>query len=305
MNECDAEILAINCSVSAVWMPTVMSSGITNGALGVWSLDLEEAASAMTEVWSTDWYLVPLQYDCQHCGAQADGFGLVLGPNTQISVGIATRNWEVERLDLYGAVRSWKRAERQGCEFITGMSENRLHFSQGELLLVCEHCRGETGLDVVASAAMENFVQWGSLRAMRNERQMIVARSVDIAKFHDGTIIDFDRAIGPSFAVVARGTCHSGDRGQGRIEILLDLSAGLYAWSTRFGDHGSENAWSALSAVSGRQIATMVEQLEQAEIALTSLSCIDHTGPVCLFAFQQIVDGLLMEGGYAWAEREN
>ena len=60
---------------------------------------------------------------------------------------------------------------------------------------------------------------------------------------------------------------------------------------------------SALSAVSGRQIAAMVDQLAQAEISLTSLSCVDDSGPVCLFAFQQIVDGLA-EGGYAWAERE-
>jgi hypothetical protein len=44
----------------------------------------------------------------------------------------------------------------------------------------------------------------------------------------------------------------------------------------------------------------MVEQLALAEIDLTSLSCIDIAGPVCRFAFQQIVDGL-MAGGYVWA----
>jgi hypothetical protein len=103
--------------------------------------------------------------------------------------------------------------------------------------------------------------------------------------------------------VVARGTCHNDIRGQGHIEILLDLSAGHFAWSTMFENHGTKNAWSALSAVSGRQIAAMVDQLAQAEISLTSLSCVDDSGPVCLFAFQQIVDGLA-EGGYAWAERE-
>jgi hypothetical protein len=150
----------------------------------------------------------------------------------------------------------------------------------------------------MASAAMENFVQWGSLRAMRNERRMIVARAADIAKFHDGTVIDFDRAIGPSFAVVARGACHSDSRGQGRIEILLDLAAGYYAWSTTFENHRSQKAWSALSAVSGRQITTMAEQLLQSESQLTSLGCTDDAGPACRFAFEQIVNGL-MAGGYA------
>lgn len=201
----------------------------------------EKPPSVANEVWSMDWYLVPLQFDCQHCGTQANGYGLVLGPNTEVSERALAGNWEVERLGTYGAVRGWKRAGRQGCEFITSMSEDRLRFSQGELLLGCERCGGETELDAVAPAAMENFVQWGSLRAMRNERRMIVARAADIAKFHDGTVIDFDEAIGPSFAVVARGTCRSCDRGQGRIEILLDLSAGLYAWSTKFGNHGPEN----------------------------------------------------------------
>ncbi len=263
----------------------------------------EETGSIMTEVWSTDWYLVPLQYDCLHCGAQTGGHGLVLGPSTQVSEGIAAGNWGIERLDAYGVVRGWRRRERQVCDFITNMSEARLRFSEDELLLICEHCGGENGLDVGVPVAMENFVQWGSLRALRNERRMIVARAADIARFHDGTVIDSDGGVGPSFAVVARGTCHNDIRGQGHIEILLDLSAGHFAWSTMFENHGTKNAWSALSAVSGRQIAAMVDQLAQAEISLTSLSCVDDSGPVCLFAFQQIVDGLA-EGGYAWAERE-
>ncbi len=252
----------------------------------------------MSEVWSMDWYLVPLQYDCRHCGTQADGYGLVLGPNTQVSQGTTAENWDVDRLGTYGAVCGWKRAGPQRCEFITAMSEGRLRFTKDELLLACEHCGGRTGLDAVAPTAMENFVQWGSLRAMRNERRMIVAKGADIAKFHDGTVIDFDRAIGPSFAVVARGACHNDSRGQGRIEILLDLAAGHYAWSTMFGNRGSQKAWSTLSAVSGRQIATMVEQLALAEIDLTSLGCIDDAGPVCRFAFEQIVNGL-MASGYA------
>jgi len=258
----------------------------------------------MTEVWSTDWYLVPLQYDCLHCGAQTGGRGLVLGPNTQISDGIADGIWEIERLAAYAAVREWQRPRRQGCDFITGLSEARLRFSEDELLLICEHCGGENGLDVVTPTAMENFVQWGSLHALRNERRMIVARAADIARFHDGTVVDSDGIVGPSFAVVARGACHNDIRGQGHIEILLDLSAGHYAWSTMFENHGAENAWSVLSAVSGRQIAAMVDQLAQAEISLTSLSCVDDCGPVCLFAFQRIVDGLA-EGGYAWAEQES
>ncbi|MBN9237251.1 MULTISPECIES: hypothetical protein [Phyllobacteriaceae] len=252
----------------------------------------------MSEVWSMDWYLVPLQYDCRHCGTQADGYGLVLGPNTQVSQGTTAENWDVDRLGTYGAVCGWKRAGPQRCEFITAMSEGRLRFTKDELLLACEHCGGRTGLGAVAPTAMENFVQWGSLRAMRNERRMIVAKGADIAKFHDGTVIDFDRAIGPSFAVVARGACHNDSRGQGRIEILLDLAAGHYAWSTMFGNRGSQKAWSTLSAVSGRQIATMVEQLALAEIDLTSLGCIDDAGPVCRFAFEQIVNGL-MASGYA------
>ena len=252
----------------------------------------------MSEVWSMDWYLVPLQYDCRHCGTQADGYGLVLGPNTQVSQGTTAENWDVDRLGTYGAVCGWKRAGPQRCEFITAMSEGRLRFTKDELLLACEHCGGRTGLGAVALTAMENFVQWGSLRAMRNERRMIVAKGADIAKFHDGTVIDFDRAIGPSFAVVARGACHNDSRGQGRIEILLDLAAGHYAWSTMFGNRGSQKAWSTLSAVSGRQIATMVEQLALAEIDLTSLGCIDDAGPVCRFAFEQIVNGL-MASGYA------
>ncbi|MCO5067022.1 MAG: hypothetical protein M9924_21890 [Rhizobiaceae bacterium] len=260
--------------------------------------------SAASAVWSMDWYLVPFQHDCQHCGAQADGYGLVLGPNTQISEGIAAEHWKIERLGTYGVVRGWKNASWRGCEFVSNMSEGRLRFSEGELRIVCEHCGGETGLETVASAVMENFVQWGSLRSMRNERRMIVSREADVAQFHDGTVIDFDEAIGPSFAVVARGSCSREDGVEGHMDILLDLAAGLYAWSARFGAQRSEKNWSALSAVSGREIATMLEQLEEVGIGLASLSCVDEEGPVCLFAFKQIIDGL-MDDGYEWAEREN
>jgi hypothetical protein len=263
----------------------------------------ERKSPALVTVFSQEWYLVPAHFDCRHCGVEGRGYGLVLGPRTQIGEGALSAETEVRRLGNYGVVRAWKRADWQGCDFITSQSEDLLQMRAGELRLICEHCHGETGLEEIAPAVMENFVQWGALRAMRDERQLIVSKAADVTHFHEGAVIDSSETIGRSFAVVARGGCTNEDGVEGSVEIMLDLTAGSYGWEARFGPKGGGKGWSASSAVAGREIGIMVEQLAQAGIRLSSLTCADDAGPVCLFAYEQVVDGLLSDG-YGWAEKE-
>jgi hypothetical protein len=224
---------------------------------------IEAQSPALVTVFSQEWYLVPAHFDCRHCGVEGRGYGLVLGPRTQIGEGALSAETEVRRLGNYGVVRAWKRADWQGCDFITSQSEDLLQMRAGELRLICEHCHGETGLEE----------------------------------------IDSSETIGRSFAVVARGGCTNEDGVEGSVEIMLDLTAGSYGWEARFGPKGGGKGWSASSAVAGREIGIMVEQLAQAGIRLSSLTCADDAGPVCLFAYEQVVDGLLSDG-YGWAEKE-
>lgn len=268
----------------------------------------EAREKSVNAVFSQDWFLVPAQFDCGQCGAQSRSYGVVLGPMSQIVDGVFDAKSSVgsvkgvNSLGIYGVVRSWRSADLHGCDFVARRAEDLLQLREGVMSLVCEHC-GEAGdLDQVADAVMENFVQWGAQRAMFNERQLIVADAAETTNFHDGTIIEVSETIGPSFAVVARGACTDPRGMDGTVEFMLDLGSGSYAWSARFGGRGAKTEWTAVAAVGGREVGVIVEQLGQAGIVVSSLSCTDDAGKVCVFAYEQIVEGLVNDG-YGWSEK--